>query len=42
MQIAGAECARYAIIAGNWMSSEDALSIGYLTEVVAFSDIEKQ
>ena len=41
VQIAGAECARYAIIAGNWMDSEDALSMGYLTEVVAFSDIEK-
>ena len=41
VQIAGAECARYAIIAGNWISSEDALSMGYLTEVVAFSDVEK-
>ena len=41
VQIAGAECARYAIIAGNWMGSEDAFSMGYLTEVVAFSDIEK-
>ncbi|DAC69135.1 MAG TPA: hypothetical protein D7I12_04665, partial [Candidatus Poseidoniales archaeon] len=41
VQIAGAECARYAIIAGNWMDSEDAASMGYLTEVVAFSDIEK-
>ena len=41
VQIAGAECARYAIIAGNWMNSEDAVSMGYLTEVVPFSDIEK-
>ena len=41
VQIAGAECARYAIIAGNWMSSEDSMSMGYLTEVVVFSDIEK-
>ena len=41
VMIAGVECARYSIIAGNWLDSNLAFSIGYLTDVVDYSGLEK-
>ena len=41
VMIAGVECARYSIIAGNWLDSNLAFSMGYLTDVVDYSGLEK-
>ena len=41
VMIAGVECARYSIIAGNWLDSNLAFSMGYLTDVVGYSGLEK-
>ena len=41
VMIAGVECARYSIIAGNWLDSNLAFSMGYLTDLVDYSGLEK-
>lgn len=41
VMIAGVECARYSIIAGNWLDSNLAFSMGYLTDVVDYSALDK-
>ena len=42
VMIAGVECARYSIIGGNWMDSTLSHSIGYLTNIVEFGELEEE
>ena len=41
-RICGVECARYAVLAGNFLDSSTALDLGLLTHKVESSDVEDQ
>ena len=41
VRIAGIECARFSVIAGNWLTSDIAHSMGFITSLVEFKDLDR-